>query len=183
VGGLDLIDIMINDPAVQRCWKAFLERLKQLEVPGKDPKQYCKDLTIHCEDCRGHPEDGKWVDDGVPKGHRIILCTDKLPFTDLDSNKRATTFCHELIHALQSSRCRGTSLGGSTACQVSLRSELQAYYCSGDCIGFDDCFRRAVDSAGEKCNTPAERKEAEDWFNKEIDGLCQSIGIGPKVKE
>lgn len=92
---------------------------------------------------------------------RIKLCSNNMSSEPLLDS----VLTHELTHALQD--CQGWR--GNSNCERSLKWELEAYTCSGDCYGqdgspdFDKCMSRAV---GSSCP-----------------GHCSSAQITPKLFE
>jgi len=102
-----------------------------------------------------------------PGAKDITIC-----WNNVKQNKNLSTILiHEATHALQ--YCYGKGGGG---CEGSLKREMEAYKCAGQCNDFASCVNRALGSScGGHCTADEVEKlfdQMKDWFNKESKNFC-----------
>jgi hypothetical protein len=123
---------------------------------------------------------------GTREGPVVIVCGSP------DPASLCTTVWHELIHIYQDCHAQYIvqGLNQNDWCPASLRAELQAYYCSGDCdgISLEDCFMKAlVSSCSSEC-TPGPAadnyRKTIAWFRSKLEtqigGPCAFSAAGPR---
>lgn len=104
-------------------------------------------------------------------------------FNRASKEGRSQYLCHELVHVLQYQPCNsdGIPTDKDILCTTDFKTELQAYYCAGQCpkidtpAGLRACYDLAWSSAqstkgciGKKINELIENSDVTKWFKDNL---------------
>jgi RHS repeat-associated protein len=115
--------------------------------------------------------------------NEIRICWNNVESSSNPGAQLSTILRHEAIHALQ--RCTGQTHGGG--CTGSLRRELQAYRCAGQCEGYSECLDRALrSSCGTHCSSNMHMAQVagtfhvnRQWFEEMEADLAAFCSLNP----
>ena len=163
------IEQVFADDKHYQQFGALFPLTKIWEQFGED----CPRPQINCECCPG-PSSGSYE----LKDKSITICWNRFQQNTRASNDLLyKVLTHEGTHALQ-----GCYYFLPPGCIMSLKWELEAYYCGGDCDDFSSCMARAINSS---CFGWCSAKHFKDdrllnhmrlWFNGSKSEFCNFRG-------
>ena len=156
----------------RECYKKIVDAIgyEPLSTVLRQFGDECPLPKIQCDCCSWSEKKGEGysfiLGKYVHENRTVTICWNNLKrFRRGNENEMNKLLTHELTHALQS--CKGMPGG----CGGSLKKEIEARICSGECSDFDGCFKASIKSScGYHCTesrqiTDALYNDVKRWYD------------------
>jgi len=162
-----------HDKCMEKVWS--VKRSEEFrDYLSYFPNKRCKNPEIQCLCCENPLAKGVLYP-RIPMYGGAITPVIALCYNNMEN--LAQILRHEFTHAIQ--MCGGRTYPDANSCEVSLRKELEAFYCAHQCDSYASCLESALKSScfGGACNvteiTAQFIQDQNHWFDSMKSVFCK----------